>query len=161
MRHVHPETHPERQTVSSMDFPLGEQTPLQNPEIRRGPIAVVDHGTLVALGGVVQNIDGQSWLISDIKVTVDENTIYDEGLGQGDRVQVKGLILDVEWEDITCHCQQFRNKVYNFLLDRHVIDTYKLYVKHFCKRVVNLLLGAPPLSEKNLTKKSVALLLKP
>ena len=44
--------------------------------------------------GVVQNIDGQSWLISDIKVMVDENTIYDQGLGQGDRVQVKGLILD-------------------------------------------------------------------
>ena len=44
--------------------------------------------------GVIQNIDGQNWLISGIKVMVDENTDYDEGLAEGDAVQVKGLILD-------------------------------------------------------------------
>ena len=44
--------------------------------------------------GVVQNINGQNWLISGIKVMVDENTDYDQGLAEGDAVQVKGLILD-------------------------------------------------------------------
>ena len=44
--------------------------------------------------GVVQQIGGQNWLISDIIVTVDADTVLDEGLSDGDAVRVQGLILD-------------------------------------------------------------------
>jgi len=44
--------------------------------------------------GVVQAIADQNWLISDIPVALDENTVLDEGLSVGDRVRVQGLILE-------------------------------------------------------------------
>jgi len=44
--------------------------------------------------GVVQQIGDQSWLISDITVAVDADTVLDADLADGDAVRVQGLILE-------------------------------------------------------------------
>lgn len=44
--------------------------------------------------GVVEQIGDTSWEISDVMITVDENTLIDEGLVIGDLVRVRGWILE-------------------------------------------------------------------
>ncbi|MCK5313914.1 MAG: FecR domain-containing protein, partial [Anaerolineales bacterium] len=44
--------------------------------------------------GVVQQVGDDSWLVSDVKVSIDDNTLIDEGLVPGDLVRVRGWILE-------------------------------------------------------------------
>ena len=67
---------------------LGDGT-LQAEEIRE----ITDEMTIpFEFTGVVQEIGEQNWLISNITVAVDENTELDQGLAEGDPVQVQGWI---------------------------------------------------------------------
>jgi hypothetical protein len=82
---------------------------LQAEEIR---LISIDDGTPFEFIGVVQEMGAESWLISDITVTVDINTEIDEGLAVGDSVQVRGTILDDElWlaSSITYYIDQKRS----------------------------------------------------
>jgi hypothetical protein len=51
-------------------------------------------GTPFDFTGVVQQPGEESWLISDVQIYIDEDTIIDEGLVAGDLVRVKGWILE-------------------------------------------------------------------
>ena len=64
---------------------------LQAEEIR---LITDENATPFEFIGVVQQIGDQSWVISEIPVAVDENTVIDEGLLEGDAVHVQGWILD-------------------------------------------------------------------
>jgi hypothetical protein len=68
-----------------------EDGSLQAEEIRRIPD---ENEVPFEFTGIVQEIADQSWLISDIPITLDENTALDEGLMVGDLVRVQGLILE-------------------------------------------------------------------
>lgn len=44
--------------------------------------------------GVLQQMGDDSWVVSDVTVSVDDNTMIDEGLVTGDLVRVRGWILE-------------------------------------------------------------------
>jgi hypothetical protein len=64
---------------------------LQAEEIR---LITNENATPFEFTGVVQQIGEQSWVVSGITVTLDVNTVIDEGLLVGDPVRVQGWILD-------------------------------------------------------------------
>jgi hypothetical protein len=64
---------------------------LQAEEIR---LITGENVTPFEFTGVVQQISEQSWVISNITVTLDVNAVIDEGLLVGDAVHVQGWILD-------------------------------------------------------------------
>jgi hypothetical protein len=51
-------------------------------------------GTPFDFTGVVEEMGEESWLVSDVEVTVDDDTDIDEGLAVGDLVRVQGWVLE-------------------------------------------------------------------
>lgn len=69
---------------------------LQDGSLQAEKIILIEEhpGTPFDITGVVQEIGNESWVVSDVTIAVDENTLTDEGLVVGDLVRVRGWILE-------------------------------------------------------------------
>lgn len=73
---------------------------LQDGSLQAEEIILIEDqpGAPFDITGVVQQIGDESWKISDLDVSLDENTLIDEGLVIGELVRVRGWILkDNTW----------------------------------------------------------------
>jgi hypothetical protein len=89
------------QTVVDDDIVKGDLVRIKgivlgDGELQAEEILLISDDTKIPFefSGVVQDIGQQEWLISGITVTVNADTVFDNGLAEGDAVQVKGLIMD-------------------------------------------------------------------